>query len=88
MNARFGGASHSEDGQMFIETILLIVAFFSVVLLASNYFRGNAVIRSLVFGPWSYLQAMTESGAWAPPAQAKKLHPNQRDRHATIRGDD
>ncbi len=88
MSVRFETDRHHEDGQMFIETILLIVAFFSVVLVASNYFRSNAVIRSLVFGPWSYLQGMAENGAWAPPALAKKQHPNLRDRHATIRGDD
>lgn len=79
---------NNHRGQILIETILVMVALLAVVIFAANYFRSNAIIRNLITGPWSYVQGMAENGVWLPPQQARLLHPNLKQRHASIKGDE
>lgn len=78
---------HNQSGQLIIESILLITAFFAVTLLVSREFRSREVIASIVSGPWVSLAGMIQNGSWAPPERAQTLHPSHHGHHISLKGD-
>lgn len=73
-----------ESGQMTVEMVLLTIVFLTVALLVSSFFRQQKVLKTLVGGPWAYLQTMNEYGVWMPsPQQATENHPNAMRRIGT-----
>ena len=77
----------NQRGQMFVESILLMIIFVSISLMVSKQFRDKNLFASLIQGPWSNVAGMIEAGVWAPSDKAKAMHPNRIDRHHVVRGD-
>lgn len=75
------------SGQITIEAVLIFALIGIVFILASQYFRGAGLVQAAVAGPWAHLQGMIEAGVWAPPSQARPLHPNNPVRQKTVAGD-
>lgn len=80
--------SSHESGQIIIEAVLLFAVVAIVFVFTTRVFRDAKLLQAPVAGPWVYLQGMIESGVWAPPNQARALHPNNPNRQKTVKGDE
>ncbi len=77
----------SQAGQLFVESILLMIVFISIGTLTVRYFRREQFMAQLVSGPWEHVAGMIENGIWRPRSESKPQHPNFLYRHSAPRGD-
>ncbi|MEN0058451.1 MAG: hypothetical protein AAGB31_06420 [Bdellovibrio sp.] len=74
----------NQQGQFVIETVLLMIVTIGFFIWGTNQLREGQFLAKLIGGPWEKVSGMIESGVWASPNDARKLHPNQLDRSITI----
>ena len=77
---------HSQNGQMILESILILTILMSLSLVTAQYLKSNEVVARLISGPWANLSGMIQNGVWMPPGQAEKYHPNHAKRGASLLG--
>ena len=65
----------NEQGQASVEFVLIASVLVSLSIGIYSELRKRDVFPSIVNGPSEYLRGMSESGVWAPAAQAKSQHP-------------
>lgn len=70
----------NQKGQMFVESILLMIVFTSITITAYRQIRTQNLLGNMVQGPWTYVQGMVENGVWEPAAASRGFHPNQLSR--------
>lgn len=80
------GLSESQDGQMTIEAVLILVVLASFALAASRAFRDRQILQSIVGSPWGHMRGMIENGIW-DPTTPNSYHPNSKKRHASTKPD-
>lgn len=68
----------SEQGQLAIEAILIVVLLLSLSLFASREIRNRNLISKLIAEPWSQIAGMMETGNWSAPQPAmdSNRHPH------------
>jgi hypothetical protein len=76
----------SQDGQMTLEMLLIIVALLGVAMTISKTAQSEKWMESLISGPWKPLQAMIEDGTWIVE-NSKGYNPGMTARHGTFKGD-
>ena len=74
-------------GQMTIEAVLILSMLLGVTIFLSNQFRENELLRKFVHGPWDRIAGMAQNGHWAPPGDSMSVHPNNRSRLVSRKGD-
>jgi hypothetical protein len=80
-------AVSNQSGQMTIEMVLMFTLLMGVVVFSTGYIRDNAIVASLVEGPWSAVQGMIEDGVWKPAGASKQFHPSTADRRRSYEGE-
>lgn len=76
-----------QAGQAITEAILLMVVFFGITLMVSQYFVDQEVLASLVKRPWQTLSGVVQNGVWETPERGIARHPNTHIRHISNEGE-
>ena len=77
----------SQQGQLVVEAVLLMVVLFGVTLATAKYFKSDELLKKLVSGPWQSLAGMLQNGVWGTPDATNAVHPNAHTRHLVTKGD-
>ena len=92
---------NSTSGQMVVEAILLVVVFFGVLQIVSQYFQNNQLVQKFVEVPYRKVKGMAQNGTWltdATPGTGSGgqnqtdttsiiNHPMHLKRHVSLEGD-
>lgn len=78
----------NQSGQMFIETILVMMVLLGAIYFVGKEFRSNNFVAGLVSGPWKNLAGMIQNGVWGSPTVTMKMHPNRFERVVSPEGVD
>lgn len=73
----------SQNGQMTLEAVLLMVIGVTFVTVASAGLKKQNVLGLLVAEPWGVVQGMIQNGIWAPADAGLSDHPNTFGRRAS-----
>ena len=74
---------NNSRGQFVIEAVLLMTVTVGLIIFATRKIQEEKWISKLATSQWGKIAGMLESGVWEDPDTAKKMHPNQIDRHRT-----
>ena len=72
---REGGHKKSQNGQLIIEAMLLMLLFVGVATLIQRQMREKNIISAMVAGPWEQISGMMSNGVWKPESKGRELHP-------------
>ncbi len=73
----------NSSGQFVIEAVLLMTVTMGLIIFATRMIKEEKWISKLATSQWGKIAGMLEAGVWENPDGAKKMHPNQIDRHRT-----
>ena len=73
----------SQNGQMTLEAVLLLVIGMTFVTVASEQIKSRNLLSTMVSEPWAYIQGMTQNGVWQSASAGTSLHPNVFGRRAS-----
>jgi hypothetical protein len=75
----------NKKGQVTVEAVLIMVVLVGFVTLLSKTFQSEELLLKLVQGPWKNLDGMIQNGVWGTPQKTIANHPNDHERHASLR---
>ncbi len=74
-------------GQVTVELVLILIVFTAISVATQRFFQENEVIKTMVSKPWNVLSGMLQNGAWKPVKDSNFVHPNQKERRLSLRGE-
>lgn len=73
----------NQNGQMLIESILILAILTGIAISISKQARDNEFMAGLIEGPWLPIRGMIEDGVWEKWPASKANHPNLKRRHGS-----
>ena len=74
----------TSKGQFVIEAVLLLVIGFSLLLGLKKWADSTGIFANIMVKPWARISGMVESGNWAEAGAARKYHPHNHEKVATL----